>query len=175
MNDDKHSPRRRNTKNSLERSLGFLEELTWLLETYRDVDAKSVRDIRSQVMHGFLLQGESLQRFRPENPNVFFLVGTLPAFFMDEDIFASNEDISEFARDTLGIEISRWEKKSKFEIIGHIVCIAATLDDRSIDRVVLALEKVAARDYGARTLIQERKKTGLSWNEVIQELNREQR
>ena len=54
-------------------------------------------------------------------PNISALVGCLPNLFLDLDLFKTNADIAEFADAVLKIKISRFEKKSRFEIIGIVV------------------------------------------------------
>jgi hypothetical protein len=116
-------------------------------------------------------QHEQFAPYLPENPNVYFLVGTLPKLFSDERLFPSNEDIADFAGAALKVRIPRWEKKSKFELIGHIVCRTAELSDIEVSDLVKALQRLIANGDSARKLIRDSKQSGLSWNEIIQQLS----
>jgi hypothetical protein len=77
----------------------------------------------------------------------------------------------EFAFEALRLAISRWEKRSRYELIGRIVCETARLDDDRLARLVDALSKVVSNDPSAQGLIRDRKANKLSWNEVIQLLS----
>jgi hypothetical protein len=89
---------------------------------------------------------------------------------MDEELFAGNEDIVEFAKHALNIEIPRWHKKSKYELIGHVVCNANLLNDTRLQKLSQAIEKIQDARGRERDLIQIQRKSGLSWNEVIQNM-----
>ena len=49
------------------------------------------------------------------------LVGSMPIILADTDLFPSNEHIAKFANEALEIPISRWEKRSRYEMIGMLV------------------------------------------------------
>jgi hypothetical protein len=106
-----------------------------------------------------------------KNPNIHFLVGALPTIFSDEKFFPNNEDIAEFASDALQLPIARWEKRSRYELIGFIVCETVKLDDERLARLVDVLSKIVSDDPKARGLFQDRKVRKLSWNEIIQQLS----
>ncbi len=155
------------------RAFKFVEELSWLLNTYSDLDFRTLsefRKMRNELAHS---TPTSFERYVPRNPNVFFLVGTLPGLFTDENLFPTNEDLADFAATALGVQIPRWSKKSKFELIGHIVCHTSELDDSRVERLVVALAKIVSGDKNARSIVGGRKKAGLSWNEIIQRLTDE--
>ena len=92
--------------------------------------------------------------------------------FTERKLFDSNEEIADFAETTLGVTIPRWAKKSKHELIGHIVCNAASLNDRGLEKLVKALSLLSSGDNRARNLVSSRKKEHLNWNEIIQILSR---
>jgi hypothetical protein len=111
--------KKRSSRRDVGRVLRFLEELSWLLDTYNDLDFRALGDLRNTMVH---LQPSSinrLERYVPHNPNIMYLVGTLPELFTDTTLFPSNEDIAEFATVALHVEIPRWHKKSKFELERH--------------------------------------------------------
>ena len=130
--------RRRTTqKSELDAAARFVEELSWLLTAHSELDFRMLQKLKPPSEH--LGAPDLLQRFAPRNPNIVYLVGTLPALFMDESIFPSNEDIAEFSETALKITIPRWQKKAKFELVGHIVCHAVKLDDLQVANLVRAL------------------------------------
>lgn len=148
----------------------FIEELSWLLSSNSNLDFRAIRD----MMHsgnGTLLQGKSnLQQYTSKNPNIHFLTGALPVIFSDERLFPSNEDIVEFSNGALQLPIPRWEKRSRYELIGLIACETAKLDDLRLERLVRALSKIVSDDPNARSIMHNRKADKLSWNEIIQRL-----
>lgn len=145
----------------------FLEELSWVLSKNSHLDFKLLQEA---VAVGATAQ-DRLDSRVSKNPNIHFLVGVLPIVFSDERYFPSNEDIASFAFQALKLPISRWEKRSRYELIGRVVCETAQLDDERLTRLVAALTRITAADPTAKAILEEKKLHQLSWNEVIQRLN----
>ena len=160
----KRVPRRSDTR-TLSR---FMQELSWLLNSYSDLDFKALEALSRESSSTAPLPKRRIAK-SDKRQNVETLVGVLPGLFVDERLFPSNVDIVEFAATALGINILRWQKKSKFELIGHIVCTANALDDGAVSSLVSALTKVTGKN-SARIQIENQRLQGLSWNEVIQNL-----
>jgi hypothetical protein len=102
------------------------------------------------------------------------LVGVLPSFLMDGDLFPTNEDIVEFSQVVLGISLTRWQKKSRYEIVGQIVCHTDQASPERLSRVAAALDEALDERGTARTKITKERKSGRSWNEVIQAMLRDE-
>lgn len=150
----------------------FLEELSWVLNTYSNLDFKSIAN--AQLSSPTSIKGKrGFQQYISKNPNVHFLVGALPTIFSDEKLFASNEDISDFASEALNLTISRWEKRSRYELIGLIVCETTKLDDERLSRLVSALSNLIGDDTTAKSLLELRRTSRMSWNDLIQQLSKE--
>src|SRR5690606_2215361 len=115
-----------------ERSLRFIEELGWLLKSFPDLDLSALSSLSSEARAYAHFRRLPTGMIAPEKSSVVYLVGTLPSLFMDETLFPQNEDIAEFAKETLRVPMSRWQKKSRFEIVGQIVCTAITLSPKEI-------------------------------------------
>jgi hypothetical protein len=148
----------------------FLEELSWLLSSYSDLNLKTaVRDIRNRLFHEFDA-ASAVGSYASPNPNKQFLVGVLPRVLNDEALFPTNEDISEFALSVMKVRIPRYHKKSKYELIGHIVCQTNELDERGLSKLVHALAVLTGGDEKVRKLIKQRKDQNFGWNAIIQEL-----
>jgi len=155
----------------IQRVRSFLEELGWLVTSYSNVDLKLAADLlieRSGPGHS--AASAAVGDYASSNPNKHFLVGALPRVLTDETLFPTNEDIAQFARSVMDLAILRYEKKSKYEIIGHIVCETDRLDDRKLAKLVSALAMLTEGDDGTRSLIRQRKAQNFGWNEIIQEL-----
>ena len=111
------------------------------------------------------------KQYESEDPNKHFLIGVLPRLFQDKALFPINDDIVEFANTALGLYISKSSRKrSRYKIIGNVICEADSLDEFKLTSLVRALEKlVGNKDILNKTIA--RKKLGdFSWNETIQEL-----
>lgn len=163
---------RRPAKRSEPRTLfKFVEELSWLLSSYDDLDFKALGNLteeisRSQRATANIRNHSSHTR----TPTSQLLVGTLPGLLKDESLFPTNEDIVEFSFMTLDISITRWQKRSKYELIGHIVCHADAASQEKLDRLVRILNSIMSDKGETKRDLQEQRRSGLSWNEVIQKL-----
>lgn len=155
------------TKLDAVKATRFLEELSWLFQSHHDMDMKAIsRALADAATQRTVRQGFS--SFASPNPNIHFLVGILPLVLRDESIFATNGAISEFAISALGMEMIRWEKKSRFELIGEIVCNTIDLDDSELSKLVEALSVLARGDAVARKIVRDAQVSRRSWNEIIQ-------
>lgn len=169
MSEEPQAKRKRPTRRSDPRTLKrFVQEFTWLLSSYEDLDFKALSSLIERV------DDRRLPSFVPEPEQASpaaSLVGSLPDLFTDEALFPSNEDIADFAAHALGVVIPRWSKKSKYEIIGHVVCHTSVAGEQRLAQVVEAMERITANREKAREMISKNKERGMTWNELIQQLN----
>jgi hypothetical protein len=157
----------RGTRRSDPRTMArFMEELSWLLDSYDGLDFKALSVLANQLVSA----SSAKSRGRPRSDDNFIFLGRLPSLFMDEELFAGNEDIVEFAKYALDIDIPRWHKKSKYELIGHVVCNANLLDNNKLKQLSSAIERLQDSKSPARSELYHQRKLGLSWNEVIQNM-----
>jgi len=167
--DQPTTPRRKTSRAPDSRKLfNFIEELSWLLSSYDGTDFKALANLSKEFQHAVELRNTLAHRSGSGGDDA--LVGVLPGLLVDERLFPSNEDIAEFASTLLSIEIPRWSKKSKYELIGHIVChahLAPPLRRRKLADAMRSL--VIDRDSITRKIATDRK-AGASWNEIIQSL-----
>ncbi len=84
------------------------DELFKLMQAGPRIDQKAARDKKTQ------------------------LIGILPAILIDTHKFPSNEDIVKLAEKSLPIRITRWQKKSRYEIIGVIIAEIAAKPERDL-------------------------------------------
>lgn len=156
--------------------LRFIEELSWLLDRYGDVDLRATSRELLQINKSPAPTGKNavtpsaFEGFAPSNPNKMVLVGVLPGMFTDETLFPSNEDIAEFAENVLEVRIPRWDKKSKFELIGHIACNTSIADDAKLCQIASALKRMSTNDTQAKNIIETGRREKKNWNEIIQQL-----
>lgn len=130
-------------------------------------DALHVLEETSKISN----KSELSRHYESQDPNKHFLIGVLPRLFQDKALFPLNDDIVEFAISALGIFISRSSRKrSRYEIIGNVICEADTLDEQKLTSLVKALEKLVGNKEMLNKTIERKKQGDFSWNETIQEL-----
>lgn len=151
----------------------FLEELSWLLSSYSNIDFKAIPELIDKQDLNVFNKSRTINNYITSNPNIHFLVGILPRIFTDDQLFPSNEEIARFAENALHLNIPRWEKISRNEMIGHIVCKVPILNDENLSDLVLALSKVVSSEVKSNKLA-DMNKNKLDWNIIIQNLIREQ-
>ena len=159
-------------KNNLEferqQFINFFEELSWLLETNKDINfnraSKFLQEYRNNAIHGAILNGSS--------SNAYDLIGILPSLLRDREIFQSNEQLVQFAIEVLGLSIPRWEKKSRNEIIGLIVCEVEDVNQERLDSLTKRVANILKNKVKIREMQSKAKTSGnlFSWNETIQKI-----
>ena len=162
-------PLRRSDPKTLARGV---EELSWLLSSYEELDFKALGNMSSELV-AFSRSSSELATRSQRPPAVRLLVGVLPNFLTETDLFPSNEDIVEFAEAALGINITRWQKRSRYELIGNIVVHINEASRAKVERLMGVLE-LALDDRGStKRRMKSDRELGRSWNEVIQSLVRD--
>lgn len=161
------------TKTEIKKIKRFLEEFSWLLERYSSVDLKNAINFIDNPNPNINSVRKIVGNYESPNPNLHFLTGVLPSLFMDTSLFKNNEDIAHFSKSVLRVEIPRAHKKSKYEIIGHIVCETNNLDDRGLDKLVKALSLIVSDDSKKNQVANRKQSSSYDWNEMIQELTKE--
>lgn len=168
----------------LTKSINNLPEVSKLHKASMALEniALALKEIRAEQLLeaadtvALLAKSTSVAGGRPRSehgdPNKRYLVGVLPSLLQDKELFPQNDDIVEFASDALGLQMNRSEKRSRYEIIGKVICETEFLDGKRLERVVKALES-AVGDAGTFEELKSRKRAGnFSWNETIQFLTR---
>ncbi len=164
------TPSQNSRENSIRQAADTLEELLWLLDSKRSTALKKLPQLLREHADQPLELNSSAGRYISPNPNKHFLIGILPRLFQDSGLFPSNEDIADFASSVLKVNISRFEKRSKYELIGLIVCQTNELDEFQLSNLVQALEKITGSDDKLLEIAKARKTKGLNWNEAIRQL-----
>ncbi|HMB09592.1 hypothetical protein [Saliniramus sp.] len=163
------SARKGSKRNDPKALLRFLEEMSWLLSSYEDLDFRAIGNLAEQIDKASKVTSRLKNKSIDNASSARLLTGVLPALMKDENLFPNNEDIVEFSEIALGISIPRWRKKSKFELIGHVVCTAEQADPFRLQRILVALDGVID-NHKSRQNLADQRASGLSWNEVIQGL-----
>lgn len=153
-------------KKKLLQALNFIEELNWLVESKSSNSIKELLNLLQKIVNSQdIISEQSVS-------NISALVGCLPNLFLDLDLFKTNADIAEFADAVLKIKISRFEKKSRFEIIGIVVCEVPKLKESELTSLVIALNELTNNSDELKRVKQNKIGNNFSWNETIQYLNK---
>lgn len=149
----------------------FLEEFSWLMSDYSKMDFRKIANsINSSYIETSELRN-AVGNYEVSNPNVHFLTGVLPTLFLDDSIFKTNEEIAEFSESVLDIKIPGYDKKSKFEIIGRIVCETSTFNkEEKLYKLVEALKVLLGDIDKKERLMKYKRNDSFSWNYIIQDL-----
>lgn len=151
-------------------AIDFIEELSWILDSKRKLKLSDIPEILRSQLHTDNQASSAANKYKSPNPNIHYLIGVLPRLFQDAKLFPKNEDIASFANDVLKIDITRVEKRSKYELIGMVVCECNELDDSKLEEMVNALAAITGSSEKINRFAEERKNTGFSWNETIRKL-----
>lgn len=159
-----------NKRSSLQRSARKLEDLVLMMNLIKPNELREILDIVYELEKSQVGGLGKLSRYADINKNRNLMVGILPRFFQDTNIFAENRDIAEFSQKVLGFTLKRYEKKSKFELIGIIVCAVNELSDKELEDVVSYLSNIIESDIKIKQLAEEKSKSDFSWNDAIKKL-----
>lgn len=147
-----------------------LDDLVWTLQRLNIAQLKDAAELVRTSLERDNSQSNVARTYKSGNPNKHFLIGVLPRLFQDRQLFPQNEDIADFANAALRLEMSRTDKRSRYELIGKVICETDLLDDTELGLLVQALEKLV-EDKDKLAQMAEKKRTGsFSWNETLQEL-----
>lgn len=150
----------------------FVEELSWLLKSFEDIDYNALSDF-SHDIEFFLSSSQRMQKKGRDRRDAAILVGILPDFLMDITLFPTNEGIVEFSNAALGLPINRWQKKSRYEIIGQIVCHTNDASPKKVRMLSELIEEMQDNKTSIRRAIEINREQGHSWSEVIGRLYNE--
>ena len=163
----------KNDELKLKYAIDFIEELSWILDSRKNIDLKEIPKLLRSLQNEDENINKIKKRYSSTNPNIHFLIGVLPRLFQDELLFPKNDDIANFAIELLGItEIKRIEKRSRYELIGMIVCKVTVLDDQKLDLLVSTLMDIVDDQNMMNKVRNEKKDIGFSWNDFIRKMNK---
>ena len=171
MNESKRSKSNKiSDSTKLKYAIDFVEELSWLLESKNKIKLNEIPDILRNNINNSNDIKNTTKKYISVNPNIHYLIGVLPSLFQDTDIFQKNEDITNFAKEVLKVEVSRAGKRSRYELIGLIVCECTDLDDNTLETLVDALSKLTGNSEKRSQMAKEKSSVGFSWNEAVRKL-----
>ena len=159
-------------KQKIRQAIDFIEELSWLLESKKSLDLKNVPNLLREAIGTDSDLDAVAGQYASPDPNKHFLIGVLPRLFQDQKLFPTNEDIADFGRSVLNLAVTRYDKRSKYELIGLIVCETNNLNDEGLSDLVRALANITGSRDKIDRIIQAKKEGSFSWNEAIQRIGR---
>lgn len=161
----------KNLSMKLENLLWTLKELNPnILKDALNVINDTIRDDSEQFysIDKKNLINKSRSKISRKNPNKDALIGVLPRLLQNKELFPQNEDIYDFARAALDLNISRYEKRSRYELIGILICTINELDEGDLSYLVTALDKIIDDGEELDKIVIDKKNHSFSWNEAIQ-------
>ena len=105
------------SKKDLERTISFLEDLCWLLDSNKRTNYNDILKFLSEIRKN---QDSSISSQLGQEPDE--LIGILPRLLTDTSLFDTNRNLAQFSSEVLNIEILNWHKRSRNEMIGVIIC-----------------------------------------------------
>lgn len=149
------------------KTLDLVQELLWALQSRP----------QSEIKEGLNFLQKSLAEMDSDRPRpkgrryLSSLVGSMPIILADTDLFPSNEHIAKFADEALEIHISRWEKRSRYEMIGMLVMETIRLPDAQVRDLSLFLDSVSMGSKRLESIKRQAQHVGFSWNTAIRTLS----
>ncbi|MFZ6846033.1 hypothetical protein [Undibacterium sp. RuTC16W] len=163
-------------------AISFIEELFWLLDSKQTHSSlqdlrEFLVDVRYEVNQENKLQSRKLETatnsFRSSDPNKHLLIGILPNLFQNLDIFPTNKDIAEFTHEVLDVLVSRFEKRSRYELIGLVICKINEFEQNRIYDLVSKLTAIVESDSNIERIANEKRENKyFSWNDTIKRLTK---
>ncbi len=152
--------------NELEKALDFFEEITWLLDR-KNFKLNGKPEMLRRILHNQVDSDLANINFADNESDIQQLIGILPGLFQDLDLFPTNKLIVSFAEELLHINIKRGEKRSRYELIGFIVCETSQLSNSQLQDLVAKLKEIIRNSEKMNSMKKAAKSEDFSWNETI--------
>ncbi|OUO76953.1 hypothetical protein B5F53_15375 [Blautia sp. An249] len=154
---------RNKSKKDFNKAVSFIEDLCWLLDSQKNTNYSEVLKTISD------LKEQSVKAIEPSTDD---LIGILPQLLTDKALFTTNKSLAQFSDEILGIEILNWHKRSRYEMIGVIICkvqesptIATGISKYVLTNIMLNKEQI--REYQKEI---EKSNNQFLWNEAIHKI-----
>ncbi|NDP47193.1 MAG: hypothetical protein GZ085_02155 [Sulfuriferula multivorans] len=158
------------------KTLDLLQELVWAIRSRESSELiNGVSYLRQLAINEGMERRKAEKRAKPtlrdRKRDLKTLVGSMPLVLADTELFPSNEDIAKFAMEALQISIARWEKRSRYEMIGMLVMESINASPGRLREVGDMLNKISDESESMAQIKQRSRQTGFSWNEAIRSLS----
>lgn len=154
-------------KKGIEKTINFLEDLCWLLDSGKKNDYKQIAKLLSNIK---LTSSNPLASQLGQEPDE--LIGILPRLLTDKTLFNTNGTLAEFSSDVLGIQILNWHKRSRNEMIGVIICQVQEDDNVRKGISSFLLSNILKNKEKINNFRKETEQTSnkFMWNDAIQRI-----
>ncbi|WP_454253675.1 hypothetical protein [Pseudomonas sp. Marseille-Q7302] len=155
------------------RTLDLLQELIWAIRSRESTDlSEGVSYLRnlaySEKATRRKVEKKTIRRDRRSDLKA--LVGSMSLVLADIELFPANEDIAKFAFEAFQISISRWEKRSRYEMIGLLIMGSINASPERLRDVGDLLSKISDESDSMEIIKKSSREIGFSWNEAIRSL-----
>ncbi|MEN5380712.1 hypothetical protein [Sphingobacterium kitahiroshimense] len=151
--------------------INLLEEMSWILDN-SNIKFKEIPLILQDALNSEYSESSISNKYKSKNPNKDQLIGILPNFLQDTDLFKTNGDLVDFGKTVLNIEITRSDKRPRYELIGLLICEIRNLNDIELSKLVNALFEISSNEKNLINIKNKKKNDGnFSWNDAIFKLN----
>ncbi|CAI86671.1 hypothetical protein HJP15_21545 [Pseudoalteromonas sp. NEC-BIFX-2020_002] len=155
-------------KNKVLQAANFIEELAWLLNSKKKIDLENVSELlRHQVEPNQSVVSETKQANKLSH-----YIGVLPFLLQDKELFRTNKDIIEFAENLFSIQMTRNDRRSRYELVGFIVTEIIKVDEEKLLSIMNSLSVLTESDDKLVQFRKTRNDIDFSWNEAISKLNK---
>lgn len=155
----------------LSQVINLLEEMSWILDN-SNIKFKEIPYILKDAISNSNSQSYITNKYKSKNPNKDQLIGILPNFLQDTDLFKTNSDLADFGESVLHIFINRIEKRTRYELIGLLICAIRDLNDIELSKLVDALIEISSNEKNMIQIKNKKKHdSNFSWNDAIFKLN----
>jgi len=155
------------------KTLDLLQELVWAIRSRESTELfEGVSHLRNLALNEKMLRRKSNRSAMPRNKqnDLKALVGSMSLVLADTELFPANEDIAKFASEALQITIARWEKRSRYEMIGMLIMESINASPERLREVGDLLNKISDESDSMEKIKLSARQTGFSWNEAIRSL-----
>lgn len=160
--------RKSNYDFEVQQFINFFEELSWLLDSNKELNFKNASKFlklcRNSLAHGMNISDGTSEAYN--------LIGVLPSLLKDNEIFQNNSQLVQFAEEVLEIKIPRWEKRSRNELIGLIICEVEEVNRERLNILTQWAANILKNKSQVKDMQSKAKTSGnlFSWNVTIQKL-----
>ena len=156
-----------------QKTLELIQELVWAIRSREPNELLKSVSYLQQIVDNKKTEIRKIEKkplLRDKRQYLKKLVGSMPLVLADVELFPTNEDIAKFAREALQISITRWEKRSRYELIGMLVMQSINASHERLQEVGNLLDRISEESDSMTTIKQNVRQTGFSWNEAIRSL-----
>ncbi|HCF2593178.1 hypothetical protein MNU23_30870 [Pseudomonas aeruginosa] len=155
------------------KTLDLLQELIWAIRSRESTDlSEGVSYLRNLAYSEKTMRRRTEKKHIPRDKqsDLKALVGSMSLVLADTELFPANESIAKFAFEALQITISRWEKRSRYEMIGMLIMESINASPERLRDVGNLLSKISDESDSMELIKQSSREIGFSWNEAIRSL-----